>query len=175
MQAALADDAPDLAERTVRAEEFVERSEAERGRAREPIAEELRLEDSLGHSPQDPRPSLGGRDGENSRPGPYVFEPTTAAVEVEIAANLPSEDPGAFSCEVDLDEGVQRSVLGGVHQMRVRHDEPRAEPLSGLPVALPVEKLVSGVGAGSAPEGEGHLGAHEPVTHERGAPQVRLA
>src|SRR5438132_11757839 len=113
MQALLADDAPDLAERTVRAEEFVERSEAERGRAREPVAEELRLEDCLGHSPQDPRPCLGWRDGEDPWPHPDVFDPATAAVEVEVAANLPSEDPRAFGREVDLDEGVQRSVLGG--------------------------------------------------------------
>jgi len=56
--------------------------------------------------------------------------------------------------------------MSRVDKMRVRHDEPRAEPLSGLPVALPVEELVPGVGVGRAAKGERHLGAHEPVTHE---------
>jgi len=74
-------------------EKLLERGEAERGRALEPFAEELCLEDCLGHPPQDPRPGWGGRDGEDPRPDPDVFDPAAAAVEVEIATNLPSEDP----------------------------------------------------------------------------------
>src|SRR5438309_10127048 len=106
MQAALARDTPYRAKRSAQSEDVIERRETELHRAHQTLAKELPCKDRLGHPSEDPRPRRARRDGENDRPDLEVFSPGAAAVEVEIAADLPGEDPRAFCRQIDLDERV---------------------------------------------------------------------
>src|SRR2546426_11899097 len=115
MQVALAGDTPYRAKRSARSEDVIERREAELHRAHQTLAKELPCKDRLGHPPEDPRPRRTRRDGENDRPDLEVFSPGAASVEVEIPADLPTEDPRAFCREVGLDERVQGPFRGAGH------------------------------------------------------------
>src|SRR5437870_2723545 len=157
MQVALACDTPYRAKRSAQSEDVIKRRETELHRAHQTLAKELPCKDCLGHPPEDPRPRRARRDGENDRPDLEVFPPGATSVEVEIPADLPGENPRAFCREIDLDERVEDPFRGRVHEVRVRHDKLRAEPLKGLPVALPVEELVPRVGPRRVAEGERDL------------------
>src|SRR6266508_2436600 len=115
------------------------------------------------------RASISRGDNQDEWPAREPLSPTAAAIEVEVSPDLPDKEPRAFGPEIYFEERRQFEVGCRVDEVGVRNENRQAQPLPGLPITLPIQKLVTRLTSGRPPKGQRDVSGHQGVLHEEGA------